>query len=308
MDNREEEVSREGEGEEGIYVYYRTERGNHPRGWNKVGFLWIVSSDDRKKLRDNNVLDILNNDVNADAITTISLMYCRGITNATLMCIADKCTQLETLRVDGCDMISDAGITDVAKKNNKLRNLNYSYCTRVTDAALEVITNECQQLEGLYANGCGHSKLPFDFGTKLPNLTGLDLRNNNISILPESLGQLADKCKDFRISGNPLQQPPPEIVERGFRAIARYYQDLQNDQKKAKKKRQEQRRKEAAEKEKILEEEAAERKRFLEREKERKAFTFTTKQKEEIIQEDGTALNFYWLSDDGREKVRDNMI
>ena len=171
-----------------------------------------MSSDDRKKLRDNNVLDILNNDVNADAITTISLMYCRGITNATLMCIADKCTQLETLRVDGCDMISDAGITDVAKKNNKLRNLNYSYCTRVTDAALEVITNECQQLEGLYANGCGHSKLPFDFGTKLPNLTALDLRDNNRSILPEALVQLADKCKLY-ILENPLQQPPPEIAE-----------------------------------------------------------------------------------------------
>ena len=165
-----------------------------------------------EKLRDNNVLDILNNDVNADTITYIFLTACTGITNATLMCIADKCTQLETLYVGGCDMITDAGITAVAKKNNKLRALSYSLCTRVTDAALEVITNECPQLQRLCASGCGHSKLPFDFGTKLPNLTGLDLRNNNISILPESLGQLADKCKDFRISGNPLQQPPPEEI------------------------------------------------------------------------------------------------
>jgi GTPase SAR1 family protein len=186
-----------------------------------------LRSGDREKLRDNNVLDILNNDVNAEAVTRISLTYCTGITNATLMCIADKCTQLETLHVNGCDKISDDGITDIAKKNNKLRTLRYSYCTRVTDAALEVITNECPQLERLYAAGCGHSKLPFDFGTKLPNLTVLNLENNNISTIPESLGQLADKCKLY-ISGNPLQQPPPEIAERGFEAIARYYQELHN--------------------------------------------------------------------------------
>jgi Leucine-rich repeat (LRR) protein len=187
-----------------------------------------LSEADRKKLRDNNVLDIINNHVNADAITFISLSWCPGITNATLMCIADKCTQLETLFVSGCDMISDAGITSMAKKNNKLRILSYPLCTRVTDAALEVITNECQQLELLNASGCGHSKLPFNFGTKLPNLTVLNLENNKLSTLPESLGQLADKCKHFRISGNPLQQPPPEIAKRGLGAIARYYQELQN--------------------------------------------------------------------------------
>ena len=90
-------------------------------------------------------------------------------------------------------MISDDGITAVAKKNNKLRSLSYSECTRVTDAALGVITNECPLLELLYANGCGHFKLPFDFGTKLPNLKALDLSDNNLSTLPESLGQLTHR-------------------------------------------------------------------------------------------------------------------
>jgi hypothetical protein len=198
------------------------------KGGTELDYYNGLSVADREKVRDNNVLDILNNDVNADEITSIRLSGCSGITNATLMCIADKCTQLEGLRVNGCDMISDAGITAVAKKNNKLRRLGYSRCTRVTDAALEVITNECPLLEHLGARGCGHVKLPFDFGNKLPNLTSLSLANNNISTIPESLGQLADKCKEFRISGNPLQQPPPEIAERGFGAIARYYQELQN--------------------------------------------------------------------------------
>jgi Leucine-rich repeat (LRR) protein len=181
-----------------------------------------------EKLRDNNVLDILNNHVDADAVTFIALNACSGITNATLMCIADKCTQLKYLHVNGCDKISDAGITAVAKKNKKLRRLHYSNCTRVTDAALEVITNECPLLEELWANGCGHSKLPFDFGTKLPNLTYLDLQDNNISTLPESLGQLADKCTYFHISGNPLQKPPLAVAEQGFRAIAKYFKEIKD--------------------------------------------------------------------------------
>ena len=91
------------------------------------------------------------------------------------------------------DMISDDGITAVANKNIKLRELDYSRCTRVTDAALEVITNECPLLEVLYSMGCGHFKLPFDFGTKLPNLKALDLSDNNLSTLPESLGQLTHR-------------------------------------------------------------------------------------------------------------------
>jgi Leucine-rich repeat (LRR) protein len=197
------------------------------KGGTKLDF-WGLSYDDREKVRDNNVLDIINNDVKADAVTFISLDACTGITNATLMCIADKCTQLEKLYVRGCDMISDAGITAVANKNIKLRVLYYSRCTRVTDAALEVITNECPLLEELYAAGCGHLILPKDFGTKLPNLKRLDLRNNKLSKLPESLGQLADKCKRFDIFGNPLQNPPLAVAEQGFHAIGKYFKEINN--------------------------------------------------------------------------------
>jgi hypothetical protein len=179
-------------------------------GGTTLDFTNGLSDADRPKLKDNNVLDIVNNDVDAKKVTAIILSECPGITNATLMCIADKCTQLEVLFVNGCDMISDDGITAVAKKNNKLRWLGYSRCTRVTVAALEVITNECPLLERLNAEGSGRLILPFDFGTKLPNLTELNLENSNYisTFLPESLGQLADRCEYFPIPGNPLQQPP----------------------------------------------------------------------------------------------------
>jgi hypothetical protein len=180
-----------------------------------------------EKLKDHHVMDVLTNHVNANLVTCIVLDFCRGINNDTLIQISNMCPQLEIISVKGCD-ITDDGIVGIAEKyGQQLKILLYSECTKCTDAALESIVNNCNQLEILYAENCGISYIPENIGTKLRNLQYLDLQNNKITKIPPSLTLLKDTLKDeyFVISGNPLQEPPIEIVDQGFAAIERYAPD-----------------------------------------------------------------------------------
>ncbi len=56
-----------------------------------------LSHHEKNKLRDSDVIDLIDNHIKVDAITLISLHDCVGITDATLAHIATKCTNLETL-------------------------------------------------------------------------------------------------------------------------------------------------------------------------------------------------------------------
>ena len=158
---------------------------------------WVIfynglSDDERLKLRDSHVIDLLSNPHHVDKqkVTHINLTVCDGITDDSLIFIADNFPQLKGLSVQGCDFITDRGITAVTEKCHKLTDLNYSSCSKVGNAALEAIASNLPQLKELYAYNCNISVLPDDFGHKLKHLRVLYLQGNKISKLPASIGNL----------------------------------------------------------------------------------------------------------------------
>ena len=67
-------------------------------------------------------------------------------------------------------------------------------------------------------------KLPESF-TQLKNLSELDLRYNKLKELLESFGELQNLSKLY-LYGNPLENPPLNIIEQGINAIRNYLKDL----------------------------------------------------------------------------------
>jgi hypothetical protein len=153
-------------------------------------------------LRDEDVVKFINDYVvDPDRVTRINLQSCKHITDKALIAIADTCHNLTYLRVSHCSNVTGRGIDAIARKS-------------------------CRKLKYLSAGNCNISHLPEDIGMLLPHLTHLDLQYNKIKKIPASLGRLADTIRTFSISGNPIQQPPRQIVNKGLRAIKRYYDEL----------------------------------------------------------------------------------
>ena len=147
----------------------------------KLNFFWGLGGyiGNYKKLRDEDVVNIINDDdVNPAIVTWIDLRGC-GITDKALIAIADTCPNLTWLYVNECSNVTGAGIDAIARK--------------------------CRKLKVLWAPYCNISHLPEDIGMLLPHLTHLELQNNKIRKIPASLGPLADTLTHFYISGNPIQ-------------------------------------------------------------------------------------------------------
>jgi Leucine-rich repeat (LRR) protein len=130
----------------------------------ELDFFTALGGNNAKKLRDEDVVNIINDDdVNPARITKITLAYCTSITDKTLIAIADTCHNLTWLIVGYCS-------------NN------------VTGAGLDAIARKCRKLQKLDAYSCNISHLPEDIGMLLlPHLTLLSLFDNYIQKIPASL-------------------------------------------------------------------------------------------------------------------------
>ncbi|XP_052102130.1 leucine-rich repeat-containing protein 27-like isoform X4 [Mytilus californianus] len=108
---------------------------------------------------------------------------------------------------------------------------------------------ELSQLEYLYLEGNELCSLPDDFFDKLPNLVWLDIRRNgllrlpsvytgrhqnlrnlllegnNLRSLPLELG-LIKSLNGLNISGNPIEFPPGEIIEKGTNEILKFLREM----------------------------------------------------------------------------------
>jgi len=184
-----------------------------------------LSDSVKEKLRDEHIIGIIDKHFMLDcAIKEIDLTDCVGITDATLVHIANKCKRLKHLFVSRCVNITEDGIQAIAEKIGKnLDSLYYSGCNRCTDAALQAVVQHCPNLVELWADDTGITQMPESIGN-LPKLRELCLENNGIKAIPPSFTLLRHTLRDFRISGNPLQHPPPplEVAQRSIKEKQHY--------------------------------------------------------------------------------------
>ena len=160
-----------------------------------VDFLGGLGPDDALKLRDSHVIGLLSNPHHVDKqkVTAIYIYDCKGITDDSLIYIADNFPQLKELFASNCNISvlpDDFG--------DKLKNL-----------------------QSLYLDDNNISKLPASIGN-LVNLKKLYLTDNKIKALPVSVANLVGTCTYFHIDDNPLQDPPLEVAKKGIGAIIEY--------------------------------------------------------------------------------------
>jgi internalin A len=71
------------------------------------------------------------------------------------------------------------------------------------------------------------TELPPEIG-RLTNLKKLDLSHNKLTMLPQELADLLGKGLVVKLQGNPLNDPLPELAERGADALAIYLRSLED--------------------------------------------------------------------------------
>jgi len=198
---------------------------------NKLDFEQAQSNDN--PTNDDYVRQILDKDREGDGfdlykVTSINLTHCELITDEALKIIAQKCSRLEKLFVDGCVNVTDEGIRSILMSNPNIKWLRFNGCKKVTVDIINAIITHTPNMTKIQADGVGWSVIPddIDFG-KLNRLQTFNLSDNKIKYLPQSMGNLPDSCS-ISIDDNPLESPPMEMANDGWMkptTIARFYED-----------------------------------------------------------------------------------
>ena len=241
-----------------------------------VSFGYELSEHDSLKLRDSHVIGLLSNPDHVDKqkVTGINLDNCKGVTDDSLVFIADHFPQLERLHADNCNI-------SVLPDNfgDKLKHLEWLYLKNNNITTLPASIAKLKHLK--VVNLCNNkiTTLPISIG-ELKRLEQLGLSYNNITTLPASISNLTGTCTYFDISENPLSKPLQEATNKGLQGIQQYFQT-----------------------QKYLEEAAPGNIPNDEN------FVLTNDHINEIVRCDGTAVNFLiGLSYDDRPKLRNSHV
>ena len=123
--------------------------------------------------------------------------------------------------------LSNNGLTSLPAEIVQLTNLQRLYLSNngLTSLPAEIV--QLTNLQRLNLNNNGLTSLPAEI-VQLTNLQKLDLRKNELRSLPAEVVQL--KQLEYRVAlesfvkGNPLESPPLEVVGKGAKAVAAYFQ------------------------------------------------------------------------------------
>ncbi len=139
---------------------------------------------------------IANITANLKQLASLDIAYCKSITDAEVTLIATDLPNLTSLDLSHCPLIGDAGIRSIAT-NLHLTSLNVQGCTQITDAGIKSIAIHMRSLTCLNLRGC---RKITDEGIKsivnnLPQLRELTLAD--IAISHTSLERIADKMHNL---------------------------------------------------------------------------------------------------------------
>jgi len=127
--------------------------------------------------------------------------------------------------------------TSLPPEISKLKNLTTFYIHDNEFTSLPPEISKLKNLTTFYISFNEFTSLPPEI-SKLKNLTKLNMDRNEFTSLPPEILKF---CLDIKwakakyqekgifIEGNPLKNPPIEIVKQGREAILRYYNSLEND-------------------------------------------------------------------------------
>ena len=161
-------------------------------------------------------------------LRTLNLHRCDNITDASVLEVARRCSNLQTLDLgswQGNNNITDASVLEVARRCSNLQTLNLWGCSNITDASVLEVARRCSNLQTLNLAGCRNitDASVSEVARRCSNLQTLNLLSCS-NITDASVLEVARRClnlQKFHLSGfwnitaackNALQQSHPKLL------------------------------------------------------------------------------------------------
>jgi GTPase SAR1 family protein len=154
-----------------------------------------------------------------------------GLTHLDLFAnqIADLPVSLGNLRALTCLNLTGNELTHIPDWLSDLTLLTELHLNSNWLTALPESIGGLRSLTQLHLKANRLSALPESVGS-LASLTQLNVADNRLSTLPSQLADLVENGLDLGVTGNPLADPLPMLVERGQAALAAYLRSLYDSQ------------------------------------------------------------------------------
>ena len=105
------------------------------------------------KIGDAGVLRIA--DVCSASLRTLKLLECYGVSDKSILSLANSCHNLEVLVFGGCREVSDEPVKSlVLSLSCSLRSLRMDWCLNITDSSLRCVLSNCRNLVALDISCC----------------------------------------------------------------------------------------------------------------------------------------------------------
>jgi len=153
-------------------------------------------------------------------LQTLKLVNCVSVTNKAIVQVASNCSHLEHLILEGCSGIGDSAIQEVARKCPSLVSINLNGCVQVTDLSLQELQLACPYLTNIVLKNCNQlTDASINYIGK--NTMMLDMSECE-DVGDKALCSIAGRCANMRvlkILGHNLSDIGIVSLARGCKAL-----------------------------------------------------------------------------------------